>query len=63
MILQPIQIQLKDGRQAVLRSPEVVDAADLLAYITKACGETEFLARYPQRDGRLQSEFLMQKHL
>ena len=48
MILQPIQIQLKDGRQAVLRSPEVVDAADLLAYITKACGETEFLARYPE---------------
>ena len=48
MILQPIQIQLKDGRQAVLRSPEVADAADLLAYITKACGETEFLARYPE---------------
>lgn len=48
MLLQPIQIQLKDGRKAVLRSPEVADAADLLAYITKACSETEFLARYPE---------------
>lgn len=48
MILQPMQIQLKDGRQAILRSPEVADAAELLAYVTKACGETEFLARYPE---------------
>ncbi len=48
MILQPKQIQLKDGRQAVLRSPEVADATELLAYIKKACGETEFLARYPE---------------
>ena len=48
MILQPKQIRLKDGRQAVLRSPEVKDAAELLAYITKACGETDFLARYPE---------------
>lgn len=48
MILQPKQITLKDGRAAILRSPEVADAAELLAYITKACGETEFLARYPE---------------
>lgn len=48
MILQPIQIQLKDGRHAILRSPEVADAAGLLAYITQACGETEFLARFPE---------------
>lgn len=48
MIFQPIQIQLKDGRIAILRSPEVEDAADMLAYITQACGETEFLARYPE---------------
>ena len=48
MILQPKQITLKDGRTAVLRSPETDDAAVFLAYITKACGETEFLARYPE---------------
>ena len=48
MLLQPIQIELKDGRTATLRSPEQADAAELLAYITKACGETEFLARYPE---------------
>ena len=48
MILQPKQIKLKDGRVAVLRTPEVEDADALLAFITKACGETEFLARYPE---------------
>ena len=48
MILQPKQIKLKDGRVAVLRTPEVEDADALLAFITKACGETDFLARYPE---------------
>ncbi len=48
MILQPKQITLKNGRTAILRTPEVSDAAEMLAYITKACGETEFLARYPE---------------
>ena len=48
MLFQPIQIELKDGRTATLRTPEISDAADMLAYITKACGETEFLARYPE---------------
>lgn len=48
MIFEPKQITLKDGRIAVLRSPNAEDAADFLAYITKACGETEFLARFPE---------------
>lgn len=48
MILQPKQIKLKDGRTAILRTPEIQDSAELLAYIAKACGETDFLARYPE---------------
>lgn len=48
MIFQQKQITLKDGRTAILRTPEISDAAEMLAYITKACGETEFLARYPE---------------
>ncbi len=48
MILQPKQIKLKDGRTAILRTPETEDAAQLLDFITKACGETDFLTRYPE---------------
>lgn len=48
MVFDEKQIILKDGRTAVLRSPRVEDAEKLLNYITKSCGETEYLARYPE---------------
>ena len=48
MLFDDKQIILKDGRIAVLRSPRVEDAEKLLHYIKKACGETEFLTRYPE---------------
>ena len=48
MIFDDKQIILKDGRTAVLRSPRVEDAEKLLNYIKKSCGETEYLARYPE---------------
>ena len=48
MILEEKKIVLKDGRQAILKSPCVEDAENLLNYIKKSCGETEFLARYPE---------------
>lgn len=48
MLFDEKQIILKDGRTAVLRSPRVEDAEKLLNYITKSCGETEYLARYPE---------------
>ena len=43
-----IEFLLKDGRTALLRSPSEEDAADLLQFIRKACGETEFLLKYPE---------------
>ncbi len=42
------QITLKNGKTAILKSPCVEDAEKMLDYITTACGETEFLLRYPE---------------
>ena len=48
MIFQDKWITLKDGRAAVLKSPCVEDAEKMLSYIKQACGETDFLIRYPE---------------
>ncbi len=48
MIFEDKSILLKDGRTAILKSPCVEDAEKLLNYIKKACGETDFLLRYPE---------------
>ncbi len=48
MIFQPKEITLKNGTKAILKTPDISDAAGMLAYITKACGETDFLLRYPE---------------
>ena len=39
---------LRDGRAAVIRPPEITDAAELLAFIQTCQGETDFLAGYPE---------------
>ncbi len=48
MIFEDKQIILKDGRAAILKSLCAEDAEKLLNYIRKACGETDFLLRYPE---------------
>ncbi|MBQ9150905.1 MAG: GNAT family N-acetyltransferase [Clostridia bacterium] len=48
MLFYPKEITLKDGRTAILKSPALTDAAEMLAYIKQCCGETEFLVRYPE---------------
>lgn len=48
MIHEQIAFPLKDGRLAFLRSPGEDDAAEMLQFITKASGETDFLMRYPE---------------
>lgn len=48
MIFQQKEITLKNGTKAILKTPEISDAAGMLAFITQACGETEFLLRYPE---------------
>lgn len=48
MIFEEKKIILKDGQSAILKSPCVEDAEKFLEYIKAACGETEFLLRYPE---------------
>ena len=48
MLFEPKEITLKNGAKAILKTPEISDAAGMLAYIKQACGETEFLLRYPE---------------
>ena len=48
MIFEEKKITLKNGKTAVMKSPCIADAEKMLNYIKKACGETDFLARYPE---------------
>lgn len=48
MIFKEKQINLKNGKTAILKSPCVEDAEKMLNFIKKACGETNFLLRYPE---------------
>ncbi len=48
MIFEERKITLKNGIEAVFKTPELDDAEKMLDYIIKACGETEFLLRYPE---------------
>ncbi len=48
MIFKPKEITLKNGKTALLKTPEISDAAEMLAFITQSCGETDFLLRYPE---------------
>ena len=48
MIYSEKTIHLKNGQPAILRAPRAEDAAEILAYLQRACGETDFLARYPE---------------
>ncbi len=48
MIFHRKEITLKNGTKAILKTPEISDAAGMLAYIKQACGETDFLLRTPE---------------
>ncbi len=48
MVFKETKFELKDGREALFRSPCEADAAEMLHFITKASGETEFLLRSPE---------------
>ena len=48
MIFEEKKITLKNGKKAILRSPRKEDAEKLLESIKTACGETDFLIRYPE---------------
>ena len=48
MIFQEKQIQLRDGRTALFRSPNAGDAEQMLEYLMLTAGETPYLIRYPE---------------
>ena len=49
MIFTPVTFTLKDGRKAILRSPDPVkDAADLVQYLHDTAADTPFVLRTPE---------------
>lgn len=48
MIFKEKTITLKNGKTAILKTPEINDAEKMLNYIKNVCGETDFLLRYPE---------------
>ncbi|MBR3294970.1 MAG: GNAT family N-acetyltransferase [Clostridia bacterium] len=52
MKVDPIEFTLKDGRTAVMRSPVENDIQDMLSYLYRSSGETEFILRYPEECDR-----------
>ena len=48
MMIEEIRFTLKDGREAVLRSPREEDIPSTLDYLRQSAGETEFILRYPE---------------
>lgn len=56
MRTREIPFLLRDGRQALLRSPEARDVQGLLDYLVKSSGETEFILRSPEECGKYTPE-------
>ncbi len=56
MIIQDIAFTLKDGRQALIRSPRDEDIPGMLNYLYRSAGETEFILRYPEECGKYTPE-------
>ena len=48
MVFENTEFSLKDGRTALLRSPCEEDAEEMLRFIIRASGETDFLMKYPE---------------
>ena len=48
MVFKEAFFKTKDGRDALLRSPCEGDAEEMLQFIIKASGETDFLMKYPE---------------
>lgn len=56
MIIEDVKFLLKDGREAVLRSPREEDVESTLEYLYVSAGETEYILRYPEECGKYTAE-------
>lgn len=48
MIIPEKQYTMKDGRTAIIRSPQDTDIQGMLDYLYISAGETDFILRYPE---------------
>ena len=48
MTINEIRFNLKDGREAILRSPKEEDIESTLEYLKISAGETDYILRYPE---------------
>ena len=48
MLFEEKKILLKNGKTADLMSPRATDAEKMLHFVKTACGETDYLLRYPE---------------
>lgn len=48
MIIDDVRFELKDGREAILRSPKEEDVESTLEYLVTSAGETDYILRYPE---------------
>lgn len=56
MIIDDVKFELKDGREALLRSPKEEDVQSSLEYLVITAGETDFILRYPEECGKYTEE-------
>ena len=48
MYIKAKKVNLKNGQEIILRSPDMFDAEQLLQHMRKTSAETEFMSRYPE---------------
>ena len=48
MLVNDTRFIIKDGREAILRTPDEKDIPQILQYLVKSSEETDFLIRYPE---------------
>ena len=56
MKIQEFTYIMKDGREAIIRSPKEEDVQGMLDYLYVSAGETEFILRYPEECGKYTPE-------
>ena len=56
MMIRDIGFLLKDGRNALIRSPGDEDIQGMLDYLYISAGETEFILRYPEECSKYTAE-------
>lgn len=56
MMIDDVKFKLKDGREALLRSPKEEDVESTLEYLVISAGETDFILRYPEECGKYTPE-------